>query len=196
MSLLADRRDKGDLAGLKISDRKSLIYRLFADNAGFFLQNSQQEFEIARATIQVFENISGAFLNVAKSVIVPLVNPAARDWFASIGCVVLQPNETTKYLGFLIGYKVTPSQEAEFFLGKVQKCLSHWANRSLSFSGRTILLHHVIRAMPIYHLMSMSLNFQGLDDLECIARDFLLDKNEDGEARKALVSWKDIAHSR
>lgn len=68
---------------------------------------------------------------------------------------------STKYLGCLIGFNVTPSQEIDFLLGKVYKRLSHWANFSLSFVGRSILLRHVIKAMSIYHLMSMSLNVQG-----------------------------------
>lgn len=56
-----------------------------------------------RATIKVFENILGDFLNVTKSIIIPLVNPMAQAWFNDIKCRVLQPHETTIYLGCLIG---------------------------------------------------------------------------------------------
>lgn len=52
-------------------------------------KNSHNEVENARAAIQVYENISGASLNVAKLVFVPLVNTAAQSWFANIGCRVL-----------------------------------------------------------------------------------------------------------
>lgn len=78
---------------------------------------------------------------------------------------------------------MSPMQETNFLLGKVCKWLCHWANRSLSFAGRLVLLMHVIRAMPIYHLMTMSLNTQGFEKLECILRDFLWGKNELGEFR-------------
>lgn len=47
--------------------------------------------------------------------------------------------------------------------------------------------------MLVYHLMSMTLNSQCFDDLEGISRDFLWGKNKDGETRKALVAWNDIA---
>lgn len=63
----------------------------------------------ARETIQVYEDISRAFLNISKSVIVPLVNLEVQEWFDCIGCVILKPHETTKYLGCLIGFNVTPS---------------------------------------------------------------------------------------
>lgn len=128
---------------------------------------------------------------MAKLVIVPLVNSIAQTWFAGIGYRVLQAHKTTVYLGCLIRFKVTPSVETEFLLGKVRKRLSHWANRSLSFAGRSILLRHAIRVMPIYHLLSMTLNTQGFVDLECIARDFWWGKNKDGEIKKPLVAWRD-----
>lgn len=88
--MLEDERLKGNLIGLHISEHKSLLCQLFADDAGVFLLNSQMEIENARATIQTYEDISGAFLNVAKSVIVPLVNSAQQDWLNGIGYKVLQ----------------------------------------------------------------------------------------------------------
>lgn len=121
MSLLQEQRRVGAITGLYISEHESLIYQLFADDAGLFLRNTQAEFEATRKTIQVFEDISGAYLNVAKSVIVPLVNPEPQVWFNRIGCQVLGPSDTTKYLGCLIGYNVTPTQETYFLLGKVSK---------------------------------------------------------------------------
>lgn len=81
-------------------------------------------------------------------------------------------------------------------IGKVCKRLNHWANRTLSFAGCSILLCHVIRAMPMYHLMAMSLNADGFHVLECILRDFLWGKNELGEDRNALVAWEDTVQSK
>lgn len=173
MNMLAMKHSLGELFGLRVSGNRYLLYQLFVDDVGLFLKNTLQEFECARATIQNFEDISRAFLNVAKSMIVPLVNPNPQEWFASIGCKVLLSSKTTIYLGCLIGHKVSPQQETDFLLDKVRKRLSHWANQSLSFAGRTILLRHVICAMPIYHFMTMTLNWDGFDKLECISRNFL-----------------------
>lgn len=39
----------------------------------------------------------------------------------------------------------------------------------------------------------MSLNITSFEDLEAIFRDFLWGMNEDGEYRKALVAWEDMA---
>lgn len=130
---------------------------------------------------------------MTKSVIIPLVNLVVQPWFQRISCVVLGPGETMEYLGCLIGFNVTPQQETDFLMGKVRKQICHWANCTLSFVGRIVLLRHAIWAMPIYHLMSMSLNSKGFKELEGISRDFLWGKNKLGDNCLALVAWQDIA---
>lgn len=90
--------------------------------------------------------------------------------------MMLQPHETTKYLGGIIGFKVTPFLETEFLLGKVRKRLGHSTNHALNFTGRVVILYHIIKAMPIYHLFLMSLNSQGFKDLETIAHIFYGEK--------------------
>lgn len=131
MRLLQKKCDQGDLVGLRVTQQESLLFQLFADDSCLFIQNSQTEFERAREAVQIFENISGACLNVCKSVIIPLTNPRPQLWHQSTGCKILKDSETTVYLGCLIGYHVTPLQETKFLLGKVRKRLSHWANRCL-----------------------------------------------------------------
>lgn len=84
----------------------------------------------------------------------------------------------------------------DFLLGKVRKQLSHWANRSLSFVGKTVLLRHVLWAIPIYHFMSMALNTTGYCMLEGVCKDFLWGKNEVGKQKKSLIAWKNIACGR
>lgn len=165
MGMLEDKAQKGELVGLCIFEHCNLIYQLFADNVGIFLQNNQSKFEDDWAVIQIYEDISSAFLNIGKSIIVPLLNPHPQDWFTEVGCKVMWPWESTIYLGCLIGFNISTVQEMGLLLGKVCKHLSHWANRSLNFFGCSILLKHVIWIMPIYHLMTMSLNTQGFSEL-------------------------------
>lgn len=109
MGMLTEKTMNKELMGLKIFDRKNLLYQLFADDVGIFLQNTQSEFETARETIQIFENILGAFLNIAKPVIIPLSNQDPQISFDAICCQVLCPNETTSYLGCLICYNISPT---------------------------------------------------------------------------------------
>lgn len=76
LMMMLDRCCSGrELIGLKLSNQASLLYQLFAHDACLFLQNLQMEFTRARATIQMFENMFRAQLNVGKFAIIPLSNP-------------------------------------------------------------------------------------------------------------------------
>lgn len=110
------------------------------------------------SAIRMFELASRASLNIEKSIIIPLTYPLPQEWCQRTSCRIFLPHEIVKYLGCLIGFKVIVLQEVKFLMGKVRKCLFHLANKSLSFARRIFLLRHVVRAMPIYHFMSMSLN--------------------------------------
>lgn len=83
------------------------------------------------------------------------------EWLSGTGCRIAKSGKIAVYLGCPIGYKVRPSQEADFLLGKLRKKLFTWANRSLSLAGRTILLKHILRAVPTYHLMALALYKNG-----------------------------------
>lgn len=62
------------------------------------------------------------------------------------------------------------SKEAEFLLDKVRKRIFHWSNRLLSLQGRIVMLKHVLRAILVFHLMSLALNKGNAEELEQICR--------------------------
>lgn len=45
--------------------------------------------------------------------------------------------------------------------------------KSLTMPGRAVLLQHVLRAIPTYHLMLLTLSGQGYEEMEQIRRNFL-----------------------
>lgn len=92
----------------------------------------RKTFGRARATIIVFERISGAKVNMEKSTIVMMDKNPSPDWIMHIGCKVAQPGEVHKYLCSPIGVRVSASDEAEFLIGKVRKWVSHWSKRLLT----------------------------------------------------------------
>lgn len=141
----------------------------------------------------MFKMASEASLNRAKSVIIPMTHLVPQEWCVQIGCKILQAQETTKYLGFFIGFKVKQEREAGFLIGEVRKKLSFWVNCCLFFSGRSVLLQHVIWAMSVYHFMSMSLNLKCYKRLEAVSKMFLWGRSTEGMDKKALVAWRKTA---
>lgn len=59
--------------------------------------------------------------------------------------------------------------------------------------GQLVLLKHVLQAVPIYHLMAMTLNKGGFDDLEQLCREFIWSLGEQGKPKNALVAWSVIS---
>lgn len=153
----------------------------------------ENNFQCATEIIRSYKRISGASLNLNKSIVIPLYlsDPIPR-WLVEASCKVAEIQEVITYLGCPIEHDITPSMEAAFLPGKVRKCLNHWANKVLSWDDKVILLKHVLRNIPTYHLLIFSLNKKGYDDLEQICRRFLWGSNPNGNGKKALIAWKEI----
>lgn len=115
------------------------------------------------------------------------------DWIYQTGCRVVWNGEIVTYLGSPVGINITPSQEAEFLLNTIRKRTRHWANHLLSLQGRIVLLRHVLRAIPVYHLMALNLNKDGFKMLEGICREFVWGIGEQGNPKVPLVAWNTIS---
>lgn len=97
-----------------------------------------------------------------------------------------------RYLGSPIGVHVFIATKTEYLLGKVRKRVWHWANRLLSMQGRIVLVRHVLRAIPVFHLMSLALNHDGFKSLESIYHEFVWGL---GDPKVPLVAWDTITQS-
>lgn len=194
MCLVKRALDQGDLQGMKLEDGTRVCHQLFADDTGLFLAASREEFDCARRVIQHYKRISGALLNIHKSKIIPLylATGTAGDWMVSTGCQVAVEGEIIEYLGCPIAHKVKPSHEASFIAKKLRSRLCHWTFKSLTLAGRVILLKHVLRAIPTFHFMVLSLSGVGFEELEQICRNFLWGTAATGKTKKALIRWSAI----
>lgn len=179
MALLKQKIEAGRLQGLKIP-AECAINSLRTTRACY-----ETKFTIARETIQHYKNNSGALLNIQKSKIIPiyLTDGKYPEWLQDTGCKIAKEREITEYLGCPIGYKVRPSHEVAFLVGKLRKLLCHWTTKSL-----TILLKHVLRSIHTYHLMSLELFKTGYKEMEKVCRRFLWGSSQSGVHKKALIA--------
>lgn len=53
MKLLEARRITGELQGIDMEENKFLLYQLFVNDMGIFLQNSHIDFEKAREVVRI-----------------------------------------------------------------------------------------------------------------------------------------------
>ncbi|KAL3686513.1 hypothetical protein R1sor_009087 [Riccia sorocarpa] len=105
MRMLQQAAQENIIQGLRINESHQLLFSLFADDTGLCLAATRENFLAAKEIVETFERISGAQLNVGKSLIVPMgLDPIPR-WLFETGCRVASEGEIWTYLGTPIGLR-------------------------------------------------------------------------------------------
>lgn len=160
------------------NDGSQLLYQLFADNTRLFLEMTKDNFKAAMEVVSTYTRILGACLNLENLTIVQLDDSPEPTWLWKIDCKIAKPDKMIVYLGSPIEHRLSIIREMKFILGKVQKRLSHYANRLLTMEGRLTLMKHVLYAIPVFHLMTLKLLKDGFGRLEGLCREFMWGKND------------------
>ncbi|KAL2621653.1 hypothetical protein R1flu_001858 [Riccia fluitans] len=142
--------------------------------------------------IEGFERVSGAQLNPAKSVILPFALERPLQWLQQTGCQVLSQGQFITYLGCRFRIGKAGDERVRDLREKLQRRLSRWANRFLSWTSRVLLLQHVLRALPVYHFLGLGLPKNGFMQLEAPCRTFLWGTNQDNRPKTPLVRWDSV----
>ncbi|KAL3686178.1 hypothetical protein R1sor_004200 [Riccia sorocarpa] len=75
MTLLRIEEMAGRLKGVSIPRGGSFLHRFFADDSGVMITAEERYFGVLQTTVEKYEQISGAKLNLPKSVVLPLALP-------------------------------------------------------------------------------------------------------------------------
>lgn len=150
--------DQGNIKGINIGGHHQLLHQLFANDTGIFLHIDEANFHKIMDVIAEYKRVLGVLLNLEKSTFLQLDDSSSPSWFASLGCHIAQPDEISSYLGIPVGINITPTQELEFVIDKIKKCLTHWSHQILSMANILVLLKHILRAILVYFLMIFECN--------------------------------------
>ncbi|KAL3693334.1 hypothetical protein R1sor_006985 [Riccia sorocarpa] len=93
MELLRVEQVKGQLQGLEAGNGHQVLEALFADDTGLLLQAEAENWEKATEVINKFEIMSGARLNVSKSLVVPIGFQEPPEWLRRTGCKTTNEGE-------------------------------------------------------------------------------------------------------
>lgn len=196
MEYLNARIANQSLHGIRINRILTISYRFFADDLGQFIPMTKNCFDEALAAINTYTLASGSQLNLDKSVIIPFNIKPLPDWIGNIGCRILKPKEIHKYLGTPLGQDIDSRQLHSFVIEKVKGRINSWSAKTLSFSGKILLIRHILQAIPIYYLMSMPIPARTAKLVASILKDFLWGFNETGGRKNPLEAWKKICEPR
>ncbi|KAL3687783.1 hypothetical protein R1sor_014092 [Riccia sorocarpa] len=126
----------------------------------------------------------------------PLVPGALQAWVYGIGCEVAEAGVHLYYLGIASGTPVDEKKTTEGIVKKIIKGkLAHWANRFLTWPAKMILLRHVLAEIPLYQIMSVGLDGEGIirgEDSEWayLTRSLILRTIREGAYQLETCQWR------
>ncbi|KAL3688477.1 hypothetical protein R1sor_014786 [Riccia sorocarpa] len=156
----------------------------------------EDHFNRLKEVIRTFEEISGAKLNLAKSLIMPISPTTPLEWVCNTGCEVAGPGKSFLDLGVSTSNPMDEGQVTMMITQKIMKRLTHWSNRFLAWPAKIILLKQVLAATPLYQLLSVGLEQAGLDKLETLCRQFLWGWVDLDHPKAAMIAWERVSQDR
>ncbi|KAL3692001.1 hypothetical protein R1sor_005652 [Riccia sorocarpa] len=194
MRLLREEEANGRLRGVNYGGGTTLLHQIYADDTGVNLTMDEAQFDRLKHIIQVYESISGAKLNVSKSLIMPIGPSIPPDWTNETGCDIAGPGRGFIYLGVRTSNPVDEQQIVISIKQKILKRLSHWSNRFLSWPAHITLLKQVLAATPLYQMLSVGIEAEGIDGLETLCRQFLWGWADQEHPKASMIArdWNKI----
>lgn len=119
----------GRLQGIKISDKLTICYCLFADDMGLFIPAMEEAFRNARDAITTFELASSAKLNLGKSVVIPFGVTNIPLWLLNVWCKISTPGMVQRYLGAPWGVGISKTCLFDFCLKSISRRLNSWSTQ-------------------------------------------------------------------
>lgn len=128
MDYLQFKLSIGEMNDIQVTEELTIYHRLFVDDVGIFIPTNKQRFTKLQEALRLYELASGAKLNLAKPIIIPLALLVIHQWLHDTSCIISNPGEVQKYLGAPFGQQLKQIDMYNFFLDRVIKRISGWAN--------------------------------------------------------------------
>lgn len=111
----------GKIDGIQITKELTIWHCLFANDVGIFILPDKHSFAKLRDILWLYKMASGAKLNLAKLVIIPLALPKIPQWLHNTRCTISNPGEVQKYLGAPFGHQLKKTNNHVQFLFRKEK---------------------------------------------------------------------------
>ena len=158
----------------------------YADDKAVYL-HSPADYTAFNDILDLYARASGARVNEAKSKMLLLGSAADNPapW-STIPIPRMQPGETTKYLGFLVGPDVVDSTLWQQVVDKTIRTLALWSRRSLSLSGRTTVIRTLATSKLWYVASIVAVDADSVKTLERALFKFLWNGKPAGLVNRAV----------
>jgi hypothetical protein len=109
-----------------------------------------------------------------------------------VGLRWLQPGETTRYLGFHIGYQVSAEKRFEEILHTLRKKLAYWCITHLSLASRDLIANQVLLSSLWYIASCWSPHLRSIAKVVALIRNYIWSGEDGSRACPAKVAWSTL----
>jgi len=151
---------------------------LYADDVALFIRSEEDDLQITKNILQVFEKASGLRTNLQKSCVIPI---QCDDEIVEVVNNTLQCTTTsfpTTYLGLPVSDKKLRRCDLLIWIEKIANKLPGWKAPLLSLAGRAVLVRFVITTIPIYLLIAIRVPKWFIRAVDKIRRSFFVERKE------------------
>ena len=162
---------------------------LFADDSGVFVGDPEKETSKARIVIGRYEKATGGALHETKTMVMLLGGARKRGLTKEqlgVEFTVLEEGGIEKYLGDLVGNKVTEEQMFKKGLEKMVEVGDRWNREDLTVYGKALVANTLLLATVKFRASVNGTTKEVRSEMKRIINEFVWGK------QRALVAWKTI----
>ena len=100
----------------------------------------------------------------------------------------LQQGQSTKHLGYLIGYKIHQEDIDNTMVNKVREGIKRWSTHLLSLAGRILVVNQVILGSIWYMAACATTSISAISKVIALIRDYTLSGRSEHKTR-ARIRW-------
>jgi len=165
---------------------------LYADDVALFIRSEEDDLQITKNLLQVFEEASGLRTNLQKSCVIPI---HCDGEVAEVVNSTLQCSTTsfpTTYLGLPISDRKLRRSDLLIWIEKIAIKLPGWKAPLMSLAGRAVLVRYVITAILIYLLIAIRVPKWFIRAVDKIRKSFLWKGRKEINGGSCLVAWEKV----
>jgi len=188
-SLFMKAEEEGLLLPLHSAGQRLSLY---VDDVALFIRSEEDDLQITKNILQVFEKASGLRTNLQKSCVIPI---QCDDEIVEVVNNTLQCTTTsfpTTYLGLPVSDKKLRRCDLLIWIEKIANKLPGWKAPLLSLAGRAVLVRFVITTIPIYLLIAIRVPKWFIRAVDKIRRSFLWKGRKEINGGSCLVAWEKV----
>ncbi|XP_063935611.1 uncharacterized protein LOC135147087 [Daucus carota subsp. sativus] len=189
--LIYAAHSNGLFEGVAINGCSDRVTHLqFADDVILFLNNNSLSVKGIKATLQVFELISGLQINYRKSKLYGFKEnlELLQSWSDWLGCSI--SSDPLSYLGAPIGQSPKRTIFWRPLEHKIASKLQRWNASNVSMAGRLVLLQSVLDSSPVYWFSLFKMPQTTIQYIDKQRRHFLWGGKTNGPRKLHLLNWE------